>query len=79
MKTRIRQLLAVAFTSAAIGGVLAPPASAAAPQFLVEVNCESLGASVTIVVLGGAGIQRVIGQIAQACDRGTMRVSVERL
>ena len=79
MKTRIRQLAAVAFTSAAIGGVLAPPASAAAPEFLVEVNCEALGGSVTVVVLGGAGIQQVIGQLAQECDRGTMRVSVERL
>ena len=79
MRTRIRQLAAVAFTTAAIGGVLAPPASAAAPQFLVVVECEVLGAPATVVVLGGGGIQQVIGQLAQECDSGTMRVSVERL
>ena len=79
MRTRIGQLAAIVFASAAIAGVLAPPASAAAPQFLVAVECESLGAPATVVVLGGAGIQQVIGQLAQECDPGTMRVSVERL
>ena len=79
LRTRMRRLVAVLIASAAIGGVLAGPASASPPQFLVAVECESLGAPVTVVVLGSPGIQRVIGQFAQECDRGTMRVSVQRV
>jgi hypothetical protein len=79
LRTRIRRVVAVVIASAAIGGVLAGPASASPPQFLVVVDCEALGAPVTVVVLGDPGIQRVIGQLAKECDRGTMRVSVERL
>jgi hypothetical protein len=79
MRTRIRGLVAAAIASAAIGGVLAAPASAAPPRFLVEVDCEALGMPVTVVVLGSPGIQRVIGEFAKSCDRGTMRVSIERI
>ena len=75
----MRQFVAVVIGSAAIGGVLAAPAPASPPQFLVVVECETLGAPATVVVLGSPGIQRVIGQLAQECDRGTMRVSVERV
>jgi hypothetical protein len=79
LRAPIRRLAAVVIASAAIGGVLAAPASASPPQFLVAVDCESLGTPVTVVVLGGPGIQRVIGEFAKECDRGTMRVSVERI
>jgi len=75
----MRRLAAAVIASAAIGGVLAAPAPASPPQFLVVVECETLGAPATVVVLGSPGIQRVIGQLAQECDRGTMRVSVERV
>ena len=79
LRARIRWLAAVVIASAAIGGVLAAPASASAPQFLVEVDCDSLGTPATVVILGDPGIQRVIGELAKECDRGTMRVSVERI
>jgi hypothetical protein len=79
MRMRVRRLVAAVIASSAIGGVLVAPASAAPPQFLVQVNCEALGAPVTVVVLGGPGIQRVIGEFAKSCDRGTMRISVERI
>ena len=75
----MRRLVAVVIAAAAIGGVLAAPAPASPPQFLLVVECEALGAPATVVVLGSPGIQRVIGQLAQECDRGTMRVSVERV
>lgn len=79
MRMRIRGLVAAVIASAAIGGILAAPVSASPPRFLVEVNCEALGMPVTVVVLGDPGIQRVIGQFAKSCDRGTMRVSIERI
>jgi hypothetical protein len=79
MRMCIRRLVATAVASAAIGGVLVAPASAAPPEFVVQVNCEALGSPVTVVVLGGPGVQRVIGDFAKSCDRGTMRVSIERI
>ena len=78
LRKRVGRLAAVAIASAAIGGGLASPASASPPQFLLEVDCEALGTPVTVFVAGDAGIQRVIGQFAQTCDRGTMRVSVTK-
>jgi hypothetical protein len=71
--------VAAVIASAAIGGVLAAPASASPPRFLVEVNCEALGTPVTVVVLGNPGVQGVIGEFARSCDRGTMRISIERI
>jgi hypothetical protein len=79
MRMRIRRLVAAVIASTAIGGVLVAPASAAPPEFVVQVNCEALGAPVTVLVLGSPGIQRVIGEFAKSCDRGTMRVAIERI
>lgn len=79
MRMRVRRLVAAVIASAAIGAAVAAPASASPPQFLVEVNCEALGTPVMVVVLGSPGIQRVIGEFAKSCDRGTMRVSIERI
>jgi hypothetical protein len=76
---RIRTAAATVMVATGLIGAVAAPASASKPEFLVEVNCASLGAPVTVVVLGSAGIQQVVGELAQECDRGTMRVSVERL
>ena len=78
LRKRVGRLVAVAIASAAIGGGLAAPASASPPQFLLVVECEALGSPVTVVLVGDPGIQRVIGQFAQTCDRGTMRVSVDK-
>jgi hypothetical protein len=80
LRKRVGRLAALVIASAAIGGgVLAAPASASPPQFLLEVNCEALGTPVTVVLVGDPGIQRVIGELAMECDPGTMRVSVEKL
>ena len=79
LSTRVRRFVAVLIASAAVGGGLAAPASASPPEFVLELNCEVLGEPATVVLVGGPGIQRVIGEAAKGCDRGTMRVSVEKL
>jgi hypothetical protein len=82
MRRRVRGLAAVAVASAAIGGVLASPASADAPLANYSYTClvgsiHVSGSSTTPITVGDA--HRTIAGARRSCDRGTLEYTIERL
>ena len=81
MRTRIKALVAVVMATAAIGGVLAAPASAVVPLVLVRVHCVSAETSTPITLTFPTlanGVGGVVGFARSTCVTGTLRLSVER-
>jgi hypothetical protein len=80
MRTRIRGLVAVVIASAAIGGALAAPASAAAPLATYTFSCF---VGVSHVSGSGSGtlgeVHRAIAPLHQTCDRGTLVYTITKL
>jgi hypothetical protein len=81
MRTRIKALVAVVMATAAIGGVLAAPASAVVPLVVVRVQCVSVETNTPVTirfVTLANGIGGIVGFARSNCVTGTLRVSVER-
>jgi hypothetical protein len=75
-------LVAVVMATAAIGGVLAAPASAVVPLVVVRVQCINVETNtpVTITFVSSAnGVGGVVGFARSNCMQGTLRLSVERV
>jgi hypothetical protein len=82
MRTRIKALVAAVMATAAIGGVLAAPASAVVPLVIVRTQCVSVETNAPLTLTFPTLANRVgdvIGFARSLCVRGTVRVSVERV
>jgi hypothetical protein len=81
MRTRIKALVAVVMAMAAIGGVLAAPASAVVPLVFVRVQCVSAETNTPLTLTFPTlanGVGNVVGVARSLCVQGTLRISVER-
>jgi hypothetical protein len=81
IRTRIKGLVAIVIASAAIGGALAAPASAAQPLAHYALSCtiggSPISASGTVSV--GDAHQTIAFFRREVCDRGTLEYTVTKL
>jgi hypothetical protein len=81
MRTRIKALVAAVIASATIGGVLAAPASAAAPLAHYALTCTIGGSpfSASGTAFVGGAHQTVAFFRREVCDRGTLEYTITKL